>query len=166
MLSEKLHPENPSIPADIIDPDVYTVAWATSFCTESVDLSGLPSLEYAIYLYNTVKFHLGQTYRLFDESEFEKEIRAFYASDLPREQTSRLWITKFFMILAFGTAFHSLPTTSQEPPGGKFFKRAMALVPDTTTLWKNSLLAIEVLGLIALYLFCLDDRESANIYVS
>jgi proline utilization trans-activator len=35
----------------------------------------MPTLDYAIYLVNTVKFHLGPFYHLFDADTFEKRLR-------------------------------------------------------------------------------------------
>lgn len=166
MLGEKLHPEDPSIPTDLIDAKIYNLTWRSAPLTEAPDMTGLPSLNHAIYLFNTVKFHLGQTYRLFDETEFENQIRNFYAHAVEKASKCRLWYTKFLLILAFGTAFLAPPTRVQEPPGSKFFVRAMSLMPDHGTLWMDSLLAIEVLALVGLYLFSLDERESAHIYVS
>jgi hypothetical protein len=71
------------------------------------------------------------------------------------------------LILAFGTALHlSQPLPSGQPPGSKFFVRAMGLMPDHTALWKDSLFAIEVLAMVGLYLYSIDQRESAHVYVS
>ncbi|QMW35971.1 hypothetical protein G4B84_011500 [Aspergillus flavus NRRL3357] len=108
------------------------------------DISGLPSLDHALYLSETVKFHLGQSYRLYNEDEF---------------------IHNFLLVLAFGTAFLHRSGRSKDPPGSKFFIRAMSLMPDQAPLWKGSLLAIEVLGMAGLYLYSIDQRESAHIYV-
>ncbi|KAI1394410.1 fungal-specific transcription factor domain-containing protein [Hypoxylon trugodes] len=164
MLREKLHPEDPSIPSCLIDPDLWTLTWRTS-SSDLPDFSGLPSVEHAIFLLNTVKFHIGQTYRFFNESEMESQIRNFYSNALHKAGECRLWFVKFLLILAFGTAFQAPPTTSQEPPGAKFFTRAMGLLPDPSSLWKDSILAIEVLALVGLYLFSIDERESAYLYL-
>ncbi|KAL7945565.1 fungal-specific transcription factor domain-containing protein [Trichoderma barbatum] len=165
LLREKLHPEDPSLPPNIVDPDFYTLTWETSSPSTPPDISGLPSLTHAIYLFNTVKFHLNHVYRLFNEQEFEDEIREFYANASEKAADCRLWFAKFLLILTFGTAFHSPPTDSPEPPGAKLFARAMALIPNTTSLWKDSLLAIEVLTLVSLYLFSVNEREAAHIYL-
>ncbi|KAI9147101.1 Proline utilization trans-activator [Paramyrothecium foliicola] len=165
VLGEKLHPESATIPQDLIDPDVYELSWSNVPEVDMPDVSGLPSLDHAIYLFNTVKFHLGQTYRLFDETGFENEIRDFYADTFSKASDCRLWMVKFLIILAYGTAFHAPQTSVKEPPGAKFFTRAMAMMPDTTFLWKDSLLGIEVLALAGLYLFSIDDRESGYIYL-
>lgn len=167
MLGDKLQPGGNLIPPQLIEDDVYTLSWNIRPPHEKPDVTGLPSLDHAIYLFHTFKFHLGQTYRLFDEVEFVNEIRDFYSDAQSKAEESRLWYVKFLLILAFGTAFHSsqwMPST--EPPGSKFFVRAMGLMPDHTALWKDSLLAIEVLAMVGLYLYSIDERESAHVYVS
>ncbi|KAM0493873.1 hypothetical protein ACHAP8_008896 [Fusarium lateritium] len=166
MLGDKLQPGGDMIPPQLIEDDVYTISWNTRSPNENPDVTGLPSLDYAIYLFHTFKFHLGQTYRLFDEVEFVNQIRDFYSDAQTKAEENRLWYVKFLLILAFGTAFHSsqwMPST--EPPGSKFFVRAMGLMPDHTALWKDSLLAIEVLAMGGLYLYSIDQRESAHVYL-
>ncbi|RKK97875.1 hypothetical protein BFJ68_g13835 [Fusarium oxysporum] len=150
-----------NIPPQLIEEDVYKLSWTQ---LEKADVSGLPSLDYAIYLFHTFKFHLGQTYRLFDEVEFVNQIRDFYSDAQSKAEENRLWYVKFLLILAFGTAFlSSQPLPSKEPPGAKFFVRAMGLMPDHTALWKDSLFAIEVLAMVGLYLYSIDERESAHL---
>ncbi|KAI1088767.1 hypothetical protein F5B19DRAFT_470128 [Rostrohypoxylon terebratum] len=164
MISENLHPGNPSsIPPNIIDPEIWTLPKTSP--SDVSDFSGLPSLDHALYLLNSVKFHLGQTYRFFNPREIENQIRSFYSDPTQRIAECPLWFVKFLLILAFGTAFQAQSPESREPPGAKFFVRAMSLLPDPTSLWKDSLLAIEVLALVGLYLFSIGERESAHIYL-
>ncbi|KAH7265836.1 hypothetical protein B0J15DRAFT_391715 [Fusarium solani] len=166
MLGDKLQPGAQMIPPQLVENDIYTISWNAQSPHDLPDISGLPSLDHAIYLFYTFKFHLGQTYRLFDEVEFENQIREFYANAQQKAVENRLWYVKFLLILAFGTAFHtSQPTLNNEPPGSKFFVRAMGLMPDHTALWKDSLLAIEVLAMAGLYLYSIDERESAHVYL-
>ncbi|EXK85340.1 hypothetical protein FOQG_10697 [Fusarium oxysporum f. sp. raphani 54005] len=163
MLGDKLQPGGLNIPPQLIEEDVYKLSWTQ---LDKADVSGLPSLDYAIYLFHTFKFHLGQTYRLFDEVEFVNQIRDFYSDAQSKAEENRLWYVKFLLILAFGTAFlSSQPLPSKEPPGAKFFVRAMGLMPDHTALWKDSLFAIEVLAMVGLYLYSIDERESAHVYL-
>ncbi|EFY98027.2 Zn(II)2Cys6 transcription factor [Metarhizium robertsii ARSEF 23] len=164
-LGEKLRPGSPSLPQNVLDTEVYEFPWP-SFSASEVNISGLPSLNHALYLFTTVKFHLGQTYRLFDEVEFESEIKDFYANAVQNVSQYRVWFIKFLLVLAFGTAFHTSHTTAQEPPGARFFSRAMALMPGPGCMWKESMLGIEILAMAGLYLFCIDDRESAHCYLS
>lgn len=163
-LGEKLRPGSPSLPQNVLDTEVYEFPWP-SFSASEINISGLPSLNHALYLFTTVKFHLGQTYRLFDEVEFESEIKDFYANAVQNVPQYRVWFIKFLLVLAFGTAFHTSHTTAQQPPGARFFSRAMALMPGTGCMWKESMLGIEILAMAGLYLFCIDDRESAHCYV-
>ncbi|RGP76573.1 hypothetical protein FLONG3_5235 [Fusarium longipes] len=166
MLGDKLQPGGDMIPPQLLEDDVYTLSWNIRPPHEKPDVTGLPSLDHAIYLFHTFKFHLGQTYRLFDEVEFVNEIRDFYSDAQTKAEENRLWYVKFLLILAFGTAFHSSQRMpSNEPPGSKFFVRAMGLMPDHTALWKDSLLAIEVLAMVGLYLYSIDERESAHVYL-
>ncbi|KAJ4309921.1 hypothetical protein N0V84_011245 [Fusarium piperis] len=166
MLGDKLQPGAQMIPPQLVETDVYTISWNTQSPHDLPDISGLPSLDHAIYLFYTFKFHLGQTYRLFDEVEFENQTREFYANAQQKAIENRLWYVKFLLILAFGTAFHTTqPTPTNEPPGSKFFVRAMSLMPDHTALWKDSLLAIEVLAMAGLYLYSIDERESAHVFL-
>ncbi|KAF4497781.1 C6 transcription factor [Fusarium agapanthi] len=163
MLGDNLQPGGLNIPPQLIEEDVYKLSWQQ---LDKADVSGLPSLDYAIYLFHTFKFHLGQTYRLFDEVEFVNQIRDFYSDAQSKAEENRLWYVKFLLILAFGTAFlSSQPLPSKEPPGAKFFVRAMGLMPDHTALWKDSLFAIEVLAMVGLYLYSIDERESAHVYL-
>lgn len=78
---------------------------------------------------------------------------------------NRLWFAQFLLVLAFGKAFLSRPQASGEPPGAHYFLRAMSVMPEITSVWKDSLLAIEVLALAGLYLYAIDHRESAHVYV-
>lgn len=131
-------------------------------------MSGLPSLADAKYLFNTVKFHIGQIYHLLDESAFIAELECFYLNDDPVGVPggSRLWFVQFLLIIALGKGLLSQAKNQSDPPGARFFTRAMSLMPDHGEMWKSSLMAIDVLCLAALYLYSIDHRESANVYVS
>lgn len=165
LLKETLHPEDPDLPTNVVDPELYTLTWETTPPDSPPDISGLPSQNHALYLFNTAKFHLGHSYKLFNEESFEVEINEFYLNAPQRALDSRLWFAKFLLVLAFGTAFHAPPSDSQEPPGAKLFTRAMALIPNSTAIWKESVLAVEVLALASLYLFSVGEREAAHIHV-
>ncbi|KAL5362581.1 Zn(II)2Cys6 transcription factor [Aspergillus floccosus] len=152
MLTESLHLEGPCNTPGFLDYDVYPLEWRPAPLDVPQDISGLPSVDHALYLFQTVKFHLN-SYRLFDEE-------AFKAAE------SRLWFVQFLLILAFGDAFLLRTKSPQECPGSRYFTRAMSLMPDHAYLWKDSLSAIEVLGLAGLYLYAVDHRESAHVYVA
>ncbi|KAE8340570.1 hypothetical protein BDV24DRAFT_175258 [Aspergillus arachidicola] len=166
MMTEKLQLKNShNVPASS-EKESYPIRWDASPAGDPPDISGLPSLDHALYLSETVKFHLGQSYRLYNEDEFIHNVREFYYGDSAKMATeNRLWFIQFLLVLAFGTAFLHRSKRSKDPPGSKFFIRAISLMPDHAPLWKGSLLAIEVLAMAGLYLYSIDQRESAHIYV-
>lgn len=150
-----------------MDGDAYQLHWSHASSDEPLDISGLPSLEYAVYLLNTVKFRLSPLYRLFDEDEFLHNLYEFYGNAASKVQESRLWYVQFLVILAFGEAFLVPVRTASNTSGWtKYFTRAMSLLPDTTELWDDPILAIEVLALVALYFHSVDMRDTAYCYVS
>ena len=166
LMTEKLYSTYPDSAPTLAAKEVYPLRWDSCASKELPDISGLPSLDYALYLFETVKFHLGQSYRFFDEDKFLENLHEFYHGDPVRMVTeSRLWFIQYLLVLSFGTAF-LCRTKSDEPPGSVFFVRAMSLMPDHASLWKDSLLGIEVLAMTGLYLYSIDQRESAYIYVS
>ncbi|GKZ67843.1 hypothetical protein AnigIFM50267_002395 [Aspergillus niger] len=163
LMTEKLHSKYPDGAPSLVEKEVYPLRWDSCASNERPDISGLPSLDYALYLFDTVKFHLGQNYRFFDEELFIKNIHEFYHGDpVKMAREHRLWFVQYLLVLSFGTAFLSR-TKSDDPPGSNFFVRAMSLMPHHASLWKDSLLAIEVLALAGLYLYSIDQRESAYI---
>lgn len=150
------------------DEEVYSVRWKPgSAVDEAPDYNDLPSLEEVKYLFNTVKFHLGQIFRLLDERSFMEQLEIFYRdkSSSPSPAQPLLWLLQYFLVLAFGRAFLAPSKIPGEPPGWKYFSRAMSLMPDYATLARDILPAIDVLALTGLYLYSIDHRESAQVYV-
>ena len=168
MIAEKLQlAESPYTAPNFEERELYPLNWKHSSAKDVPDLTGLPSIDHALYLFNTVKFHLGQTYRFFEDESFTETLQKFYyGSALEKASECRLWFVEFLLVLAFGKAFLSPSRRPGNPPGSNYFVRAMSLMPDHATLWKDSLLAMEVLALAGLYLYCVDQRESALVYVS
>ena len=168
MMADKLQLESPYSAPSFWDEDVYSLQWKPAPIDGPPDISGLPSIDYALYLYNTVKFHLGGNYRFFDEEAFVNDIQEFYRGGAVEKATkSRLWFVQFLLVLSFGKALLSRSKGAKDPPGSKFFVRAMSLMPDHASLWKDTcLLAVEVMALAGLYLYSIDHRESAHVYVS
>ncbi|KAH8691419.1 fungal-specific transcription factor domain-containing protein [Talaromyces proteolyticus] len=146
--------------------DIYPFAWTRVTNPGPPDTSGLPSLSYALYLFQTVQFHLGRAYRFFDEDTFITHIHKFYNSSSDEKASEpRFWVVQFLMILALGNAFLSRPRNQKDPPGSKYFNRAMCAMPNYTSTGKDSLLAIEALALVGLYLYAIDHREAAHVHV-
>lgn len=167
IIQTRVHPNSTRPIPLAVDGDAYQIHWGHASSDEPPDTSGLPSIDYALYMLSTVKFHLSSLYRFFDEKEFLLNLYEFYDNAQEKAQASRLWYVQFLMILAFGEAFLTPVKTSPNTAGWtRYFTRAMSLLPDITGLWKDPILAIEVLALIALYFHSVDMRDSAYCYVS
>lgn len=168
MMTEKLNLDSDNDPPKLyLDGDIYPFAWNRVTATEPPDTSGLPSLDHTLYLFHIVRFHLNRTYRFFDEDYFVTQLHKFYKSRSDEEATEpRFWFVQFLLVLALGNAFLSRPRNRTDPPGSKYFARAMAIMPNHTSTGKDSLLAIEVSALAGLYLYAIDHREAAHVQVS
>lgn len=167
MMTEKLHGVYPNDAPTLLGSEIYPIQWNRSAMDEPPNTTGLPSLDHALYLFSTTKFHLGQNYRFFNEDLFLSRIRQFYHGDAVKiAAEDRLWFIQLLLVFAFGMAFRSVSRSCKGPPGAGFFVRAMSLMPDHSSLWKDSVIAIEVLALAGLYLYSIDQRESAHIYAS
>lgn len=166
MMTEKLHVDSPYRVPSSLDKEVYPLRWKPASVEEPPDISGLPSIDDAMYQFNTVKHHLDQHYRFFDEESFTGHLNEFYSGNSIEKATrNRLWFVHFLLVLAFGSAFLLRSRNPKDPPGSKFFLRAMSLLPDYTSLWTDGVLAVEVLALAGLYLYSIDHREAAHVYV-
>lgn len=126
----------------------------------------LPSLDHAIYLLNTVKFHCGQVFHLFDEESFTKYMYDFYSDPSAQMTTGSLEYIHLLVILAFGKALVGNNYQGKRPPGAEYFVKALQLLPSVHVLFGQPILATEVLCCIALYFQCLDYRHSAHNFVS
>lgn len=167
MMTEKLELSPTNDPPKLyLDGDIYPFAWDRITATEPPDTTGLPSIDHALYLFHIVRFHLARTYRFFDESSFVTNLHNFYNSrSAEKAAEPRFWFVQFLLVLALGNAFLSRPRNQADPPGSKYFARAMAAMPNHTSTGKDSLLAIEALALAGLYSYAIDHREAAHMQV-
>ncbi|KAM0283258.1 hypothetical protein ACHAQH_002552 [Verticillium albo-atrum] len=164
-MKEKLYPESEEDSVEVYDGKIYPLQWQL-WPGDAPDISGLPSIDYAIYLFNAVKFHLGRAYRFFEDATFLNRIHEFYEGDAQAIATAhRFWFVQYLLVLAFGKAFVSRSRMSKEPPGACYFTRAMSLMPDPALFRRDSILAIEITALAGLYFYAIDHRESAHVYL-
>lgn len=167
MMSRELRPNVPFEVPIQLDGDVYELDSTMSVELQSSSLKDIPAADFSIYLFNVVKFHLGRQFGLLDEPQFTQNLREFYQDAAEKVTQSGLWFMQFMLVLAFGKSLvpQSQSGKGTSPPGANFFQRAMAILPNCTQLWKDPFLAIEVLVLISLYLYSIDKKESAYLYV-
>ncbi|KAL3485509.1 hypothetical protein BJX62DRAFT_242865 [Aspergillus germanicus] len=161
-----------NLPQLYLDGDIYPLAWTSGTALGQgpgpINAGDLPSLDYALYLFDTVRFRLGQGYRFFEPDLFISRTKRYYATrsdDAVVTEQPRFWVVQFLMVLALGNAFLARPRNQKDPPGSKYFVRAMAAMPPFTSTGKDSLLAIEALALVSLYLYAIDHREAAHVHI-
>lgn len=160
------HPESPNIDLNE-EGSAYQLDWAPQGSDQALSVGNVPSIDYAIFLTNSVKFHIGQLFHLFDEAEFMYHLHEFYKDPLRKAQKNGLWYIQFLLVLALGKAvIVQSREGSSGPPGSDLFLRAMALMPTPAHLFSDALTAIELLCAVSLYFQLADLRNSALIYVS
>lgn len=151
-----------------LDGAAFRLHWQSKTEVDSSDLVKLPPVDHAFFLYNTVKFRLGEIFNVVDENNFLQVFEEFHGKPLETAQKHRLWFVEYLILIAFGKAFTSYadPTTVA-PPGSDLASRALSLLPDVAFLQdeRPALLAIEVFALIALYFQSVDMRSPAYQYV-
>lgn len=132
-----------------------------------ISMHDMPTLDYAIYLTNTVKFHISQTYHIFDEASFMAGLLSLY-NDGPQRVTpqNRLWYVLYLIIMGFGKALLIGRGQDAAPAGSEYIMRALELLPDVNGLYQDPLLSVEICCGLALYLQSVDHRNSAYVYVS
>lgn len=151
----------------LFDGCAYDLGWDGSRSTQALDSRFIPSIDYAIFLINAVKFHCGQMFHLFEVDEFMVNMQNFYAkSSADRAEDTSLWYIHFLVILAFGKSLIQRKSEGKRPSGADFFVRALQLLPDVTALCKEPILSSEILCSIAWYYQALDFRHAAHSFVS
>ncbi|KAF9770937.1 hypothetical protein IL306_011408 [Fusarium sp. DS 682] len=143
---------------------VFDLRWdgTRKLTTQDIpDMSTLPTKDFALYLINSVKFHCGWLYSLFDEDIFMERFRQFHEHPVEYSRTESLWFIHYLLVLAFGKAFVVQSTKSRRPPGGDFFIQAMKLMPDFTFFECDIIEELQALCCAALYLQCVDRIQEA-----
>ncbi|KAJ5488595.1 hypothetical protein N7539_003485 [Penicillium diatomitis] len=125
------------------------------------DVTNLPPLDYALFLFNTVKYHCGFLSFMIDEDSYLKDLHEFYRNPSAKATSARYWYVEYLLVLAFGKAFLSQKSTSGAPPGHQYASRAMALLPDLSGMDQDPLTCIQALSLGAVYLQSIDMRRAA-----
>ncbi|XPS72374.1 hypothetical protein M3J09_004539 [Ascochyta lentis] len=166
LVHEHMH-KSPLPAAELLfDGSAYDLPWDRTRSLPDSASPVIPSIDYAIFLINAVKFHCAQMMHLFEEEEFMFNLHAFYTSTGDKAVWKEsLWYIHFLLIIAFGKTFVQQKNHSPRPPGADFFIYALQLLPDTNKLCRDPIVATEVLCCIALYLQSLDSRNAAHVTI-
>lgn len=150
----------------LFDGSAYDLGWDGSRITPAPDPPIMPSLDHAVFLVNTVKFHCGQLFHLFDEETFMGYLHEFYADPTGHIAAADLRYIHLLLVLAFGKAFaENNNYQSKRPPGADYFVTALRLLPSIHILVYEPLISTEILCCIALYFESLDYRHSSHGFV-
>ncbi|KUL89532.1 hypothetical protein ZTR_04282 [Talaromyces verruculosus] len=165
MLYEHLYDK--PLPTDslLFEGSTYDIGWNGSRIAVDQEAPIVPSLDYSIYLINTVKFRAGQLFHLFDEETFMGGLYTFYEDPRPQTASPSLWYIHYLVIIALGKALVAHGNRDDRPHGCEFLTKALQLLPDSTTLSRNAVNSAEILCCIALYLQSLDFRSSAYNFI-
>ncbi|KAK2592766.1 hypothetical protein QQS21_009538 [Conoideocrella luteorostrata] len=160
---EQVTPREPFTPPDPFNTDgtAFRLRWVPAHPDHAPDVGNLPPHDYSLYLFHTVRFHLGHLFTVVDEPSFLHRLEEFEKNPVEVATENRLWFAEYLLILAFGVAFKADGGLADAPAGCEYASRGMALIPDTAQLHEEGLLSIEVLSLAALYFHSIDMRSSA-----
>lgn len=149
----------------LFEGEAYGLPWTSPHAPPVRDKPLVPSIDHANFLINNVRFHCTQLLHLFDEEEFNTNVQAYYSSSEDTSSDGQLWYTHFLVIIALGKALSQHRHREPRPPGAVFFEEALQRLPDTDTLCREPIEAMEILCCIALYQHALDARNSAHVTV-
>ncbi|KAF4339946.1 positive activator of transcription [Fusarium beomiforme] len=163
---EYIHQSPISVDNLLFDGLAYDLGWDGSRITPTLDPPVMPSLDHAVFLINTVKFHCGQLFHLFDEESFMGYLHEFYANPSRHIAAADLPYIHLLLILAFGKAFAETNNyQAKRPPGADYFVTALRLLPSIHILVYQPLISTEILCCIALYFESLDYRHSSHGFI-
>ncbi|KAI1452453.1 hypothetical protein F4805DRAFT_447319 [Annulohypoxylon moriforme] len=148
-----------------LDGTAFRLRWQSKSMVDDHDLKNLPAADYALYLYNTAKFHLAELFSIVDEPFFLAQFERFHKNPWETAQTQRLWFIEYLLFLAYGQAFLASGPWFNSPPGSHLAARALSLLPDPAYMHEENVRSIEVLVLVALYLQSIDMRAAAYQYI-
>lgn len=148
------------------DGATYDLGWDGRRTTSTPKQPALPTVDHALFLINTVKFHCGQLFHIFDNDIFMHHFGTYHDSSRGKDHCPELWYIHYLIVLAIGKSLVGRLPRTRKPSGADLFVHAMQLLPDQTFLWTDALQSTEVLCCAALYLQCLDHRIVAYNIVS
>lgn len=132
------------------------------------DVSRLPSRGIALHYLQCLRFRTEPLFYLFDEPDFVSRLHQFYKDPKEYAQTSLVWFVHYLVLMAFGKALdhHAQRDISNDAAVSELFTRALQLLPDMTYLCDHPVEATELFCSVTLYLYSVNHRQAAAVYVS
>lgn len=127
--------------------------------------TSLPDFEFAKRLYAAQYVYIGSIFSFTTPETFERNIWRMHHHEVDfSDLNDRLSYCQVLIILAFGQMYLlNVWTDNEGPPGFKFFREAMRVLPDIHE--KPSVTFVEVLSLIGYFFQNLNRRDAAFLYV-
>ncbi|KAF5863824.1 hypothetical protein ETB97_009287 [Aspergillus alliaceus] len=144
-----------------LDGMAFKLQWKQVPPEELPDVTNLPPLDYALFLYNAAKYYLGSLSFLIDETAYIRDLHEFYRDPGAKAASYRSWYAQYLLVLAFGKAFITNKNPSGSLAGHQYASRAMGLLPDLSGIHEDPLTSIQALSLAALYFQSIDMRRAA-----
>ncbi|KAJ5783102.1 transcriptional regulator family: Fungal Specific TF [Penicillium paradoxum] len=132
-----------------IDGVAFRLNWRPFPPDEVPDVTNLPPLDYALFLFSTVKFYFGFLSLMIDETAYLQDLHEFYRDPPAKAAAKRPWYCQYLLNRFWHT------------PGHQYASRAMALLPDLSGVDEDPLSCIQALSLAAVYLQSIDMRRAA-----
>lgn len=115
---------------------------------------------------NIVVLNVGISQQLFDVRTFSDNLFSLFNDGAADTGVTELWYAECLLVFAIGRLLQPKWDDMSKPPGDEFFHEALKRIPDLSSLRKQGVLGIELMGLSALYLQIADRKDDAYLYVS
>ncbi|RKK81791.1 hypothetical protein BFJ71_g15458 [Fusarium oxysporum] len=125
-----------------------------------------PTEEDAYSMLSIVALNVGISQHLFDARTFSDNLSLLFDHDKADNKVPELWYAECLLVFAIGRLLQAKWDDRSKLPGDEFFQEAIKRLPDMSGLRKQGVLAIELMGLCALYLQIADRKEDAYLYAS
>lgn len=124
----------------------------------------LPTEEDSLNLLYKFQAAIGDVYHFIDQRQSADHLTTFFHSTSPTKSNDT-WYIELLLILALGQLFSARRETETPPPGTAYFLEARDRLPDVQQLLLEPVLGIEIMCLLAVYLWICDKGDDAYIYV-
>ncbi|ENH74301.1 Putative transcriptional regulatory protein C3C7.04 [Fusarium oxysporum f. sp. cubense race 1] len=125
-----------------------------------------PTEDDAHSMLNIVVLNVGISQHLFDVRTFSDNLFSLFNDDAVDTGVTELWYAECLLVFAIGRLLQAKWDDMSKPPGDEFFHEALKRMPDLSSLRKQGVLGIELMGLSALYLQIADRKDDAYLYAS
>ncbi|KAF5576174.1 positive activator of transcription [Fusarium pseudocircinatum] len=126
-----------------------------------------PTEDDAYSMLNIVVLNVGISQHLFDVRTFSDNLFSLFNDDDATDiGVAELWYAECLLVFAIGRLLQAKWDDMSKPPGDEFFQEALKRMPDLSSLRKQGVLGIELMGLSALYLQIVDRKQDAYLYAS